>query len=151
MSNRALVTGGAGFIGSNLVRALLDEGAEVVVLDNLSTGSMANLEAIAKDIEFIEGSILDPESLERAVKGVERVFHLAAQVSVPASMTDPEHNDAVNCRGTQQVFEAARAAGARRVVLALQQKRSIRRIGRSLVLMSDQMSFVIVAGPHLVV
>ena len=116
MSDRALVTGGAGFIGSNLVRALLDEGTEVVVLDDLSTGSTSNLESIASEIKFIEGSILDAEALKRALEGVERVFHLAAQVSVPASMNDPAHNDAVNCRGTQQVFETARAAGARRVV-----------------------------------
>ncbi len=116
MSERALVTGGAGFIGSNLVRALLAQGTEVVVLDNLATGSLSNLEEVADDIEFIEGSILDPSSLQRALGGVERVFHLAAQVSVPASMSDPEHNDAVNCRGTQQVFEAARSAGVRRVV-----------------------------------
>jgi UDP-glucose 4-epimerase len=111
-----LVTGGAGFIGSNLVRALLAEGTEVVVLDNLSTGSRANLAAVANDLEFIEGSILDGDALKRALAGVERVFHMAAQVSVPASMADPEHNDAVNCRGTQQVFEAARHAGVRRVV-----------------------------------
>jgi nucleoside-diphosphate-sugar epimerase len=116
MSERALVTGGAGFIGSNLVRALLAEGTDVVVLDDLSTGSIGNLDEIATDLEFIEGSILDPTALQRALEGVERVFHLAAQVSVPASMSDPEHNDAVNCRGTQQVFEAARRAGVKRVV-----------------------------------
>lgn len=116
MSERALVTGGAGFIGSNLVRALLAEGAEVVVLDDLSTGSLANLQEVASDLEFMEGSILDPDALRRALVGVERVFHLAAQVSVPASMSDPEHNDAINCRGTQGVLEAARRADVRRVV-----------------------------------
>ena len=85
MADRALVTGGAGFIGSNLVRALLAEGAEVVVLDDLSTGSRANLEEVADHVELVEGSILDADALKRAVTGASRVFHLAAQVSVPAS------------------------------------------------------------------
>ncbi len=116
MADRALVTGGAGFIGSNLVRALLAEGTEVVVLDDLSTGSRANLEEVADHVELIEGSILDADALKRAITGAARVFHLAAQVSVPASMVDPAHNDAVNCQGTQRVLEEARAAGVQRVV-----------------------------------
>ena len=114
MADRALGTGGAGFIGSNLVRGLLAEGAEVVVLDDLSTGNLANLESVSTEISFVEGSILDPAALERAMDGTARVFHLAAQVSVPASMEDPEHNDRVNCLGTQSVYEAARRAGVQR-------------------------------------
>jgi nucleoside-diphosphate-sugar epimerase len=116
MGDRVLVTGGAGFIGSNLVRGLLREGSAVVVLDDLSTGSRDNLEEVAGEIEFLEGSILDAQALGPAMAGVERVFHLAAQVSVPASMDDPEYNDAVNCRGTQMVLSEARSAGASRVV-----------------------------------
>jgi UDP-glucose 4-epimerase len=116
MGDRVLVTGGAGFIGSNLVAALLRDGSEVVVLDDLSTGSRANLSEVEGEVELIEGSILDTQALERAMAGVERVFHLAAQVSVPASMDDPEFNDAVNCRGTQLVLAQAKRAGAARVV-----------------------------------
>ena len=116
MADRSLVTGGAGFIGSNLVRALLGEGSEVVVLDDLSTGSRENLAEVSDDVRWIEGSILDDSALREAMEGVQRVFHLAAQVSVPASMQDPSYNDAVNCRGTQSVLEAARAAGVGRVV-----------------------------------
>ncbi len=116
MADRSLVTGGAGFIGSNLVRALLGEGSEVVVLDDLSTGSRENLAEVSDDVRWIEGSILDDSALREAMEGVQRVFHLAAQVSVPASMQAPSYNDAVNCRGTQSVLEAARAAGVGRVV-----------------------------------
>lgn len=116
MADRSLVTGGAGFIGSNLVRALLGEDSEVVVLDDLSTGSRENLAEVSDDVRWIEGSILDDSALREAMEGVQRVFHLAAQVSVPASMQDPSYNDAVNCRGTQAVLEAARAAGVGRVV-----------------------------------
>ena len=110
-----LVTGGAGFIGSHTVDALLARGARVTVLDDLSSGHRANLPASAT---FHEGSILDGDALARAVSDVDAVVHLAAEVSVAASVDDPAACHARNVEGTARVLEAARHAGVRRVVFA---------------------------------
>ena len=112
------VTGGAGFIGSHLVHALLASGYDVRVLDDFSTGRLANLQDVLQTIELIEGSILDKNPLARSMDGAEYVFHLAAQVSVPFSMQNPEHTMEINGAGTQRVLEAAFQAGCRRVVYA---------------------------------
>ena len=109
-----LVTGGAGFIGSNLVRALLDAGEEVRVLDNFSTGSRTNLEGLP--VEIVEGELRSYERVHNAVRGVEVVFHLGALGSVPRSLQDPLTSSAVNVEGTLNVLLAARDAGVRRVV-----------------------------------
>jgi UDP-glucose 4-epimerase len=111
---RALVTGGAGFIGSNLVRALLERGDEVRVLDNFSTGNRANLEGL--DVEVVEGELRSYERVHNAVRGVELVFHLGALGSVPRSVQDPLTSSAVNIEGTLNVLLAARDEGVRRVV-----------------------------------
>jgi len=115
---RSLVTGGAGFIGSHLVRGLLDAGHEVRVIDNLRSGSRAKLAEIAQDIEFVEGDILDRETLRRLSKGVDRVFHLAAMPSVRASVADPETSFDINIRGTHEVLLAARDAEVGAVMMA---------------------------------
>jgi len=115
---RVLVTGGAGFIGSHLVDALLARGAEVRVLDNLSTGSRSNLARAQARIDFRLGDIRDPEACRDAADGVSYVFHQAALGSVPRSLEDPGTTIDVNVGGTARVLAAARDAGARRVVFA---------------------------------
>jgi UDP-N-acetylglucosamine/UDP-N-acetylgalactosamine 4-epimerase len=112
----ALVTGGAGFIGSHLVDALVAAGAAVRVLDDLSSGRRENLEGAAGKIELVEGDIRDLPSVRKACDGVDLVFHLAAVGSVPRSMKDPAHTLSVNVGGTANVLTGARDAGARRVV-----------------------------------
>lgn len=111
-----LVTGGAGFLGSHLVEALVNEGAQVRVLDNLSTGKRENLAGLP--VEFIEGDIADREVVETAVSGCHTIFHQAALVSVPLSIKEPLRNHLSNVNGTFNVFDAAREAGVRRVVYA---------------------------------
>lgn len=113
-----LVTGGAGFIGSHLCDALVQRGARVRVLDNLSTGKLGNIERSFDRVDFIEGDIRDREACRRACEGAAIVFHQAALGSVPRSMEDPATSLAVNVSGTANVFAAAREAGARRVVYA---------------------------------
>jgi nucleoside-diphosphate-sugar epimerase len=113
-----LVTGGAGFIGSHLVDALVKEGASVRVIDDLSTGRHVNLAASAKAIDFVEGDIRDLQTVRLACGGAEVVFHLAAVGSVPRSIKDPAHTLAVNVCGTANVFAAAREAGVKRIVYA---------------------------------
>ncbi len=115
---RVTVTGGAGFIGSNLVERLLETGAEVTVLDNLSTGNLANLGRVVDDIRFIEGDIRDPETVRRAVQGADTVFHEAALGSVPRSVEDPITSNEINVHGTLNVLVASRDEGVRRVVYA---------------------------------
>jgi UDP-glucose 4-epimerase len=106
-----LVTGGAGFIGANLCRRLVARGHAVVALDDLSTGSRANLHDV--DATLIEGSILDPAALDRAIDGATAVVHLAARPSVPRSIADPMASHLANATGTVEVLEAARREGAR--------------------------------------
>jgi UDP-N-acetylglucosamine/UDP-N-acetyl-alpha-D-glucosaminouronate 4-epimerase len=118
MNQVALVTGGAGFIGSHIVDALLDQGMRVRVLDNLSTGSLNNLSHRRGEIEFIEGDLRDKDVCYRACEGVETVFHQAALPSVPRSIADPITSNAVNVDGTLQMLMAARDQGARRFVFA---------------------------------
>jgi nucleoside-diphosphate-sugar epimerase len=113
-----LVTGGAGFIGSHLVDALILRGARVRVLDNLSTGKRDNLHAALPHVELIEGDIRDLEACRRACEGVAIVFHQAALGSVPRSMNDPATSLAINVSGTANVLAAARDAGVKRVVYA---------------------------------
>jgi UDP-glucose 4-epimerase len=113
---KALVTGGAGFIGSNLVRALLERGDAVRVLDNFSTGNRANLEGL--DVEIVEGELRSYERVHNAVRGSEVVYHLGALGSVPRSVQDPLTSSAVNVEGTLNVLLAARDEGVRRVVFA---------------------------------
>jgi UDP-glucose 4-epimerase len=113
-----LITGGAGFIGFHLVEALLERGERVRVLDDFSTGHRENLAAVAKHIELLEGDVADPATVECAVAGCDYVLHLAAIVSVQASLKDPRHTHRVNAGGTLNVLEAARRADVRRVVFA---------------------------------
>lgn len=113
-----LVTGGAGFIGSHLVDALVERGARVRVVDDLSTGRLSNLEARRSAIELITGSIVDPELCAAACRGQALVFHQAAVGSVPRSLRDPAATIGVNVGGTANVLAAARDAGVRRVVYA---------------------------------
>lgn len=107
---QVLVTGGAGFIGANLAKRLLSEGHEVVVLDDLSTGSRSNLAGL--DIDFREGSVLDISLLREAASGVSAIVHLAAIPSVPRSVVAPVPSHVVNTTGTINVLEAAREMGA---------------------------------------
>ena len=120
---RYLVTGGAGFIGSHIVRALLEQGASVRVLDNFSTGKRENLEELRRQFnrdqfEVVEGDLRDAAGVEEAVGGIEVIFHEAAFVSVPQSMGEPQTCFDVNITGTSLLFDAARRAGVRRAVVA---------------------------------
>ena len=117
---RYLVTGGAGFIGSNLVAALVAAGERVRVLDNLSTGRWEHLDGIPQQslIERMEGDIRDAEMVARATKGIEVVFHEAALGSVPRSVETPIESDAVNLGGTVTVLDVSRHQGVRRVIFA---------------------------------
>ena len=115
---RILVTGGAGFIGSNLVRGFLERGDAVVVLDNFSTGRRENLAEIEGEIRLIEGSITDYDTVCAALEGVDGVSHQAALPSVPKSLDFPLQTNAANITGTLTLFEACRRMGVRRVVYA---------------------------------
>src|ERR671937_158109 len=118
MPLKVLVTGGAGFIGSNLVRGLLERGDDVRVLDNFSTGNRANLADVAADVESVEGELRSYERVHAATRGVEIVFHQGALPSVPRSVQDPLTTSAVNVEGTLNVLLAARDEGVRRLVFA---------------------------------
>lgn len=115
---KVLVTGGAGFIGSHLTERLVREGHQVRVLDNLSTGKRENLASVAGDVELVVGDVRDEQATAEAARGVELVFHEAAIVSVPYSVSHPRETMAVNLTGTLNVLLAARDAGARRLVFA---------------------------------
>lgn len=117
-ARRALVTGGAGFIGSHLVDGLLREGFEVRVLDDFSSGREENLRHALDQIELVKGDVRDADAVARAVEGVEVVFHEAAVPSVPRSVAEPLRTNDVNVNGTLLVLEQARQAGVRRVVYA---------------------------------
>lgn len=114
----ALVTGGAGFIGSHLVDALVAGGSRVTILDNLSTGHLSNIEHHGEKVEFVEGDIRDAGILDKIIKGCDVVFHQAALVSVTQSVHDPSQSCEINELGTVRVLDAARRNGVRRVVMA---------------------------------
>jgi UDP-glucose 4-epimerase len=115
---RGLVTGGAGFIGHNLIRALLDEGHTVRVLDNLSTGKRDNLGPFQDRIELIEGDLRSYHIVHEAVRNIDVVFHQGALPSVPRSVKDPITTNQVNVEGTLNLLDAAQDTGVRRVVYA---------------------------------
>lgn len=115
---KALVTGGAGFIGGHLVDALLAQGASVRVIDNFSTGRRSNLEHNLGRIELVEGDIADPEACARAMHGIDTVFHEAAIPSVARSVRDPVASNQANVSGTVMVLDQARRAGVRKLVYA---------------------------------
>jgi UDP-glucose 4-epimerase len=114
---KTLVTGGAGFIGSNIVRLLVQERHQVTVLDNLLSGYRCNLDPFA-EVEFIEGDIRDVETVARAMDGVEWVFHLAASVGNTRSIEHPIEDSEINVIGTLRVLEAAREQDVRKVVFS---------------------------------
>lgn len=111
-----LVTGGAGFIGSHLVRGLLARGYQVRVLDDLSTGHRRNLAEVEPEVELVVGDIRDAETVRRCVTGTEAVFHVAARASVPRSVEQPEQANDINVNGTLNLLVAARDAGTRRFI-----------------------------------
>jgi UDP-glucose 4-epimerase len=115
---RYLVTGGAGFIGSNIVDELIRRNHEVVVLDDLSAGNESNLSSVRNKIDLRIGSITDLAMVQSAVKGADYVIHLAARTSVPRSVKDPLETNFVNVDGTLNVLVAARDAKVRRFVYA---------------------------------
>jgi UDP-glucose 4-epimerase len=112
--NNVLVTGGAGFIGSNLVRLLLSNGMKVKVLDNLSTGHERNITDL--DVQFIKGDVRDFALVEKVVDGVDTIFHLAASVGRQKSLVYPQIDSEVNVIGTTNLLEAARKSGVKRFV-----------------------------------
>ncbi len=113
-----LITGGAGFIGSNLARYILAKGHGVVVVDNFATGKRRNIADFLEKIEFIEGDIRDRSTMDHAVSGVAAIFHEAALGSVPRSVAEPLASHDANVNGTLTVLEAARSAGVKRVIFA---------------------------------
>lgn len=115
---KAVVTGGAGFIGSHLVEALLTNGYHVTVIDNLSTGSLSNLEQVKDHIIFFETDIRDQDALTRATKGCDIIFHQAARVSVPMTIEHPVESAMINDVGTLMVLEAARFGNIKKVIFA---------------------------------
>ncbi|MBF0409142.1 MAG: SDR family oxidoreductase [Candidatus Riflebacteria bacterium] len=113
-----LVTGGAGFIGSNIVEELLRMGKKVRILDNFSSGRMENIALFRKDIELLEGSVTDPEMCLKATSGVKVVFHEAAVASVPKSVADPVATNEVNLTGSLNILNACRKNGVGKFVFA---------------------------------
>ncbi|HLJ56815.1 MAG TPA: NAD-dependent epimerase/dehydratase family protein [Chthonomonadaceae bacterium] len=113
-----LVTGGAGFIGSHLAWSLIEDGAAVRVLDNFSSGIRDRLAQMAPGVDLVEGDVRDVEACQRACRGVDAVFHMAALVSVPQSVADPATSEAINTGGTLNMLLAARDAGVRRFVFS---------------------------------
>ncbi len=115
---KALVTGGAGFIGSNIVHRLVADGHDVVVLDDMFTGTPGNLAAVQDDIELVEGDVRDRETVADVCEGVDTVFHQAARSSAPMHVDDPAEGAAVNVEGFINVMEQARQGGIDSVVYA---------------------------------
>ncbi|MRJ42533.1 MULTISPECIES: SDR family NAD(P)-dependent oxidoreductase [Idiomarina] len=115
---KALVTGGAGFIGSNIVESLLEQGAEVTVLDDLSSGHKKNISDLitAKHVRFVQGDVRDASAVRDAMQGADTVFHLAASVGNKRSIDHPEIDSDINVSGTLRVLEAARDLGVEKVV-----------------------------------
>lgn len=118
MSKKYLVTGGAGFIGSNIVQKLVNSGETVRVIDNFSTGSIINLKEVQSKIELVEGDILDLPLVRNAMIGIDYVFHQAALPSVPRSIEDPIASNENNVTGTLNILVAARDSGVKRVIYA---------------------------------
>ncbi len=118
MSDLYLITGGAGFIGSNLAEALVRDGERVRIFDNLSSGTLENLAAVRDRVEVVEGDLRDFDAVRRAMQGVTRVAHQGALRSVERSVDDPLSSDAVNVQGTLHVLQSAREQQVRRVVYA---------------------------------
>ena len=118
MADRYLVTGGAGFIGSHIVRRLVAEGAIVRVLDNLSTGLIERIQDFSGSVEFINGDLADPRLGDEVVQGVDYVFHEAAIPSVQRSVADPVSTNRANVTATLNLLESCRKAGVRRLVFA---------------------------------
>lgn len=118
ITSKVLVTGGAGFIGSNLADSLIANGAKVVIIDNLVTGFRENLDEIKGDFDFVEGDINDADSLAKALDGVEIVFHEAALPSVPRSVADPVETHQACVNATFGLLVASRAVGVRRFIYA---------------------------------
>ncbi len=116
--SKALITGGAGFIGSHIAEALVQQGCDVTVLDNLASGHLENLERIKDAVTFIRGDIQDEKALAEVAAGCDTVFHQAAVVSVTKTVAEPVSSTAVNDLGTLKVLEAARRNNVKRVVLA---------------------------------
>lgn len=117
-SPKMLVTGGAGFIGSNLADALIGRGAKVTIIDNLVTGFRENLEEISGDFEFVEADLANAGDIKKAVEGVEVVFHQAALPSVPRSVANPVETHEACVNGTFNLLVAARDAGVKRFIYA---------------------------------
>ncbi len=115
---RILITGGAGFIGSNLARFFLEKNQQVVVFDNFSTGKLENLQDILANIELIEGDVRDIESVRNAMSNIDAVSHQAALGSVPRSIEDPQTTHAVNVNGTLNILQAMRKNHVKRIVFA---------------------------------
>ena len=115
---KALVTGGAGFIGSNIAEMLVEKGVEVVVLDSMYLGDASNLEEIKDEIKLVEGSVLNEEDLEEALDGCDTVFHMAARSSSPMHKDDPTEGARVNIAGFVKTVEAAKEEGVEKVVYA---------------------------------
>ena len=118
LTTKVLITGGAGFIGSNLADELIRQGAKVTIIDNFLTGFRENLEEITGDFEFIEGDINDDAAVAKAIDGVEVIFHEAALPSVPRSVEDPEETHQVCVNGTFNLLVKAKNAGVRRLIYA---------------------------------
>ncbi len=114
---KMLITGGAGFIGSNLARSLVNAGHDVTVLDNLMSGFRTNLDGLSS-LLFIEGDVRDPKSVERAVQGADVAFHMAASVGNKRSIDNPMLDADINVMGTLRVLQSARAAGVRKIVVS---------------------------------
>ncbi len=114
---KALVTGGAGFIGSNIVKLLIEQGHQVAVLDNLSTGYKSNL-SYYQTVDFIKGDVRDLSAVSRAAEKAEVIFHLAASVGNARSLTNPIEDSEINVIGTLRILEAARHGGVRKVVVS---------------------------------
>ncbi|HEY0049223.1 MAG TPA: SDR family oxidoreductase [Pyrinomonadaceae bacterium] len=118
LTSKVLVTGGAGFIGSNLADALIRQGAKVTIIDNLATGFRENLEEIKGDFEFVEGDLNDDSALQKALDGAEIVFHQAALPSVPRSVDNPQETHSACVNATFNLLLKARDAGVRRLIYA---------------------------------
>ncbi len=113
-----LVTGGAGFIGSHIAHLLVENGQNVFVFDNLSTGNLDNLEDIKAKITFIQGSTTNKNDLAKLPKNIDYILHLAAQISVPQSVENPEETFFINTQGTVNILEFAKSIKAKKVVLS---------------------------------